>query len=181
MYFLLEVPLMANEDPPEPEGNVIIKVDGELQIDPEMFNSIARCAKLLAIQLIESNFNISPGFFDEDLEGKLNLEVTSLNESFDADRRVSTCIFQFENSQKKGRRKVFSLKDTFAVFYKIPIECDEFHALAFVRRTGLLACYPYFRAHAAQTASLANAEMPILPTVASMPIKKKNEKKEKVQ
>jgi hypothetical protein len=146
------------------------------KIDPAIYNDIARCAELLSVQLIESSFTISPSFFDAE-DGKHGVDFSHVHASFDTKSRITTCIFQFENYKKKDRRKVFSLKDKFAVFYRVPIECDEAHAVAFATKTGVMACYPYFRAHASNIASLANAEMPILPTIASMPMKKgaKNE------
>lgn len=161
-----------------PDDNTLPDIPAARDLDPEAYNSIARCAELLGVQLIESNFSIVPAFFEAGDEGSLNLDVVELHGKFDEDSRVTTCIFQFENSKKKGRKKLFSLRDKFVVFYKIPVECDEFHAVAFARRVGVMACYPYFRAHVAQAASLANAEMPILPTLAKMPVRRKAESKE---
>ncbi|MGB7374817.1 hypothetical protein [Pontixanthobacter sp.] len=152
--------------------NTVPNLEANQEIDPDIYNGIAKCAQLLAVQLIESSFNITPSFFEEIEEANFNIDVTDVNDSFDEKSRIASCMFQFENYRKRGRKKVFSLKDKFVIFYRIPAECDEFHAIAFARRTGLMAAYPYFRAHVAQTASMANAEVPILPTVASMPIKK---------
>lgn len=149
------------------------------EIDPEAYNSIARCAKLMGIQLIESNFLVLPGYFEDDATGKLGIEVSELNAHFDSESRVVSCIFEFENFKKQGRQKVFDLKDKFITFYHIPAECDAFHAIAFASRVGVMACYPYFRSHVASMASLANADMPILPTLAKMPVKQRSSKKEK--
>lgn len=158
--------------------NALPDIEREREIDPETYNSIARCAQLLGIQLIESSFSVLPGYFDDET-GKLGIDVTELNGSFDNESRVASCIFEFENYKKKGRSKVFDLKDKFIAFYHIPADCDEFHAIAFATRVGVMACYPYFRAHVASTASLANAQMPILPTLAKMPVKQRPYKKEK--
>lgn len=141
-------------------------------IDPSMYNDVARCAELLSVQLIESNFTISPKFFEEDNQYRNGIDFSHLHASFDEKSRVASCIFQFEEFRKKDRRKIFSLRDRFAIFYRISFDCDENHAVAFATKTGVMVCYPYFRAHAAETASLANAEMPILPTIASLPLKK---------
>ncbi len=151
---------------------------GPVEIDPKIYNQIAKCADLLAVQLIDSHFTISPSFFDEKAKGKLQVEFADIHSSYDEESRVSTCIFAFESYKKFGRRKVFSVRDKFVVFYRISSDCDDVHAIAFTRKTGLMACYPYFRSHVAQTAALANAEMPILPTIASMPIKEKVKKEE---
>lgn len=148
------------------------------EIDAEIYNGIARCAELVGIQLIESNFNVSPSFFEQGDEWKMGLNVADLHQSFDQESRISTCIFEFEVTKKKGRKKSFMMKDHFIVFYHIATECDEFHATSFAKRTGVMACYPYFRAHVAQTAALANADIPIMPTLAKMPVRGKSKKKD---
>lgn len=146
------------------------------EIDPNIYNSIARCAELLAVQLIESNFSVAPSFFGSDEEGKLGVDFCDIEESFDKETRVATCIFQLESFKKLKRKKVFSVKSKFVVFYRIKSDCDEMHAIAFARKTGLMACYPYFRTHVAHTASFANADIPILPTISSMPVREKIKK-----
>lgn len=170
---------MAKSKSKNPIDNMLPELAEDQQIEPEIYNAVARCAELLGVQLIESTFNVLPSFFElgED-EGSLCLDVVDLHGKFDPESRVSTSIFQFENSKKKGRQKLFVVKDKFVVFYRIPLDCDEFHAVSFARRVGVMACYPYFRAHVAQTASLANAKMPILPTLAKMPVRKKDGRKE---
>ncbi len=145
-------------------------------IDPLVYNAIARCAKLLSIQLIESNFTISPNFFDKKEVSKLNLDFVDEHGSFDEDTRITTCIFALEAHKKVKRTKVFSVKDKYVVFYKIESDCDEHHAVSFARKVGLMACYPYFRSHVANTAAMANADMPILPTISTMPVRQLKEK-----
>ncbi len=156
----------------KPKDNCLPDRSEISEIDPEIYNSIARCAQLLAVQLIDSSFSIDPSYFDHEIEGKLKVDYSDVHSSFDQEERVATCIFHLETMKKKGNKKLFSLKDKFVVFYHIAAECDDFHANAFAKKVGFVACYPYFRAHFAQTASFANADMPILPTVASMPVKK---------
>lgn len=156
--------------------NVLPDVKDVGQIDPDVYNGIAKCAELLSVQMIDSTFSILPEFFGEG-DGKNSIDFSHVHASFDDESRISTSIFLFEEYKKKGRTKVFCLKSKFAVFYRIPTDCDETHAVAFSTKTGVMACYPYFRAHAAQTASLANAEMPILPTIASLPLKKNGAEK----
>jgi hypothetical protein len=145
-------------------------------IDPKVYNEIARCAKLLAVQLVESSFTISPVFFDPEVDGRHGVDFTDIHASFDEESRVTTSIFHFETYVKKGKKKAFCMKDKYVVFYRVSDGCDSTHALAFSRKTGLIACYPYFRAHVAATASMANAEIPILPTIASMPVREKIKK-----
>jgi hypothetical protein len=164
-----------------PIDNALPDMDRGREIDPDTYNDIARCAQLLGIQLIESSFTVLPGYFEENDKGKLGIEVTELNGTYDTENRVVSCIFEFENYKKKGRLKVFDIKDKFIAFYQIPIDCDEFHAVAFASRVGVMACYPYFRAHVASMASLANADMPIMPTLAKMPVKRRQPKKEKTK
>ncbi|TMM50193.1 hypothetical protein [Qipengyuania marisflavi] len=153
--------------------NTLKTLDEGLKVDPDAYNLVAKSARLLGIQLIESNFSISPLYFEETSGKAPSIEISDVHESFDFEKGVATCIFQFETFEKRGRKKAFSLKDKFVVYYRIDCDCDELHATSFARRTGLMAVYPYFRAHLAQTSSLANADVPILPTIASMPLKPK--------
>ena len=158
--------------------NTVPATSGDRKIDPEIYNGVARCAQLLSIQLIESNFNISPSFFEEDvLDREMKIDVDNVHASFDEENRIATCVFHLETFHKKSRKKVFSLKDKFIVFYYIEDECDDFHALAFANRVGFMAVYPYFRSHVAQTASLAAADIPVLPTVSTMPVRKETQEK----
>lgn len=156
--------------------NAIPDSDAVGIIDPKIYNEVARCARILAVQLIESSFTIVPDFFDPESEGKNGIDFSDVHASFDQESRITTSIFHFESHVKKGKKKVFFVKSKFVVFYGIPAECDQTHALAFSRKTGLVACYPYFRAHVASIASMANAEIPILPTISSMPVKEKIKK-----
>lgn len=143
------------------------------EIDPKVYNDVARCAHLLSIQMIESSFNISPKYFDPDHEGKAGLDFSDLHSSFDYENRVATAVFSFDSHVKKGKKRVFSCKGKFIVFYRIPSDCDDVHAEAFARKTGLTACYPYFRSYVATTSAMANADMPILPIITAMPVKEK--------
>lgn len=143
------------------------------EIDPAVYNKIARCAELLSVQMIESSFAISPQFFDKKAVGKPGIEFSDDHASFDLDSRVVTGVFSFDSHIKKGKKRVFSCKAKFVVFYGVAAECDETHAAAFARKTGLVACYPFFRAYVATTASMANAAVPILPTISAMPVKGK--------
>lgn len=143
------------------------------QIDAKTYNQIARCAQLLSVQLVEASFNVSPKFFIPNVEGKLQLDFGDVHAAFDTETRVATCVFQLETSVKKGKRKAFNVKAKFVVYYKISVDCDDIHATAFARKVGLTACYPYFRTHVASIASMANADVPILPTISAMPVKEK--------
>lgn len=155
------------------QDNTLPDTNITVEIDPKVYNEIARCAKLLSVQMIDSVFSITPAFFDADCEKKPRLDFTEVHTSYDDDEKVVTCIFQFESYMKTGKKKVFSVRDKFVVFYGVPDGCDGTHALAFGKKTGIIACYPYFRSHVASTAALANAEIPILPTISAMPVQGK--------
>lgn len=142
-------------------------------IDPKIYNQIAKCAQLLSVQMIESNFVILPQFFNRGRGTKPGIDFSDVHAAFDEESRVVTCIFALDSYVKSGNKRVFSCKGKFVVFYGIPSECDETHATAFARKVGLTACYPYFRSYVASTASMANAEIPILPTISAMPVRGK--------
>lgn len=154
-------------------GNIVPLPDLMNDIDTEEYANVARCARLLSIQLIASNFKIEPDFFEENANDKMKLNFEDLHESYDEENRVATGIFRFEAIRKRANRKIFSLRDEFIVAYYIPSDCDTLHGKAFAANVGLIAAYPYFRAHVASTASLADADMPVLPIISRGPFKKK--------
>lgn len=143
------------------------------EIDPRVYNQIARCAELLSVQMIESSFVISPQFFDRKPTDRPGVEFSDVHAAFDGESRVVTAIFSLDSHVKRSKKRVFSCKAKFVVFYGIAAECDETHAEAFARKTGLVACYPYFRAYVSTTAAMANADIPILPTISAMPVREK--------
>lgn len=160
-----------------------VAVDNELpdaddlgEIDPRVYNQVARCAKIVSVQLIESSFQILPDFFRLDEGVMLNINFHDAYSSFNEENRFTSTMFEFEAFKKGGRRKLFTVKSSFVVYYYIPAECDATHATAFSRKTGLLAAYPYFRSHVAHICAMANANIPILPTISSMPVKEKIKK-----
>lgn len=160
-----------------------VAIDNELpdsedlgEIDPRVYNQVARCAKIVSVQLIESNFHILPDFFQLDESIVLNINFCDVYSSFNDETRFTSTMFEFEAFKKGGRRKLFTIKSNFVVYYYIPSDCDSTHATAFSRKTGLLAAYPYFRSHVANICAMANANVPILPTISSMPVKEKIKK-----
>ena len=162
-----------------------VAIDNELpepddlgEIDPKVYNQVARCARIVSVQLIESNFQIAPEFFRLDRKSVLNIDFSDLYSSFNEENRFTNTVFEFEAYKKVGRRKLFSVKSKFIVYYHIPADCDGTHAMAFSRKTGLVAAYPYFRAQVANICSMANADVPILPTISTMPVKERIRKGE---
>lgn len=143
------------------------------EIDPKLYNGIVRCARLLSVQLIDSSFSMSPKFFDDEQDVKHSVDFGDVHAWYDKDTRIAACMFQLESLSKVMRKKVFSLKSKYVVYYDIPVDCDETHAKAFARKTGLTACYPYFRNHVSMTAAMANANIPIMPTISAMPVREK--------
>lgn len=154
------------------KGNNLPVIDEHEEIDPKLYNEIAKFAKLLSIQLVSSRFHILPSFFGKEDGLNLKIDFEEVHCSYDAESTVATAIFCFEVKALRSRKKVLSLKDEFLVAYQLIEKCDEFHGMAYASRVGIMACYPYFRAHAANTASLANAELPVLPALSRPPIAK---------
>lgn len=154
------------------ENNHLPSIENQDKIIPELYNEVAKFSTLISIQLIASRFNVLPSFFGSQDNLNLKLDFEELHCSFDDDSSVATAIFCFEVKALRSRKKVLSLKDEFMVAYQLVDKCDEFHGTAYASRVGIMACYPYFRSHAASTASLANAELPILPALSRPPIVK---------
>lgn len=142
------------------------------KLDPEAYNYIATASSLIAVQLIASNFDVSPDFFAKGDKVKIDLCHKILATDFYEKTQVVAGIFQYEVVAKVVRKHVMTARADFMVVYELPEGSAENETKAFCARVGLFAAYPYFRALFAHFASAGNIEIPALPVLSADPPKK---------
>jgi hypothetical protein len=138
------------------------------------YDAVVAKAELREIKLIGLNFNIKPKFFAEaDLESS-DKKAGSLNSTFES--TFPTAFYDSKDSYlggqinwsavvKKGRSKIVSIEAVYLILYSGVPEVEEEHALAFLRRVGRFATYPYFRALVSRLSSESGLDLPILPVL----------------
>jgi hypothetical protein len=137
------------------------------------YDEVVRAAKLAGIKLYSSSFKINPEYYparDEELESQkslLNRGFTWTHEpvGFVKESGILAGVFNWGIEVKKGRKRLVSAKAGYMVIYTDVPPVDDEPALAFLKKVGRFACYPYFRSYVAQMGWAAEADLPILPVL----------------
>lgn len=133
------------------------------------YNAIARQANLAMIRLVKSEFECAPDFQAHEGEIKLNVARDYLASSLSEEGDAVVAMFKFRAIAKFKRRTLLKGEAVYAVIYDIPVSSEENAALAFGRKVGQFAAYPYFRSLMSQYAWAAEANLPPLPVIATNP------------
>ncbi|HEV2594659.1 MAG TPA: hypothetical protein VGU01_05600 [Sphingomicrobium sp.] len=150
-------------------GTIVDVQDTEKGFSREAYNHIAGHAKLIGLHLIGSEFKVQPSFFVERETVKLAIDSKVISCTPDVHGGICVTIFEFTVRGKHARKDVFKCTAQLIAAYDIPEDSENDAAEAFCTKVGFFASYPYFRAHFAQVAASANAELPPLPILASVP------------
>jgi hypothetical protein len=78
-------------------------------------------------------------------------------------------LLSFDVVCRHRRRRVLSTSGRYLVTYHVNGGCDPELGQVFIRRVGLVATYPYFRAMVAGLVSQAGIQMPPLPILSFAP------------
>lgn len=133
----------------------------------EHYNDVVASAKLVAIQLAKSRFDVSPEFYDSDLKKKLGFDHSDISTTFDRDENIVIGRFGFGCEAKGGRKSLLKATAEYIVIYEVHEGANGDAVEAFCARVGVFAAYPYFRALVANLAWAANAKLPPLPVIAT--------------
>jgi hypothetical protein len=82
---------------------------------------------------------------------------------YSAEHHLLAGQFNWEIIVRKGRKKLLTINATYLVSYDNVPDVSEEAAVAFLRKVGRFAAYPYFRALVARLTSDARTDLPILP------------------
>jgi hypothetical protein len=137
------------------------------------YDEVAKAATLLDLRLVSSKFYAKPEYYvantQEDADGKpfLKRGFTWRHEAlgYDPEGGILSGFFFWQITVRKGRSKLLDAEATYLVSYaKVPpVEDDP--ALAFLRKVGRFATYPYFRAYVAEMSWASSADLPTLPVL----------------
>ena len=150
------------------------------KVDADSYNSLVRAAKLATIQLVESNFKITPEYFTklEPSGRKRGFHCDIDNISIESDRRAFWAHLIWHTYVKLGKKFLFRLDCDYLCAYSAEFDqhanfdhVTEQNVTLFLERVGKVATYPYFRATASQFSWAANADLPMLPVLKSFPIR----------
>lgn len=148
-----------------------VKMFGQ-KIDPEAYNYVAKDANLATVQLISSNFDVNPDFFEKNSKVKIELCHHILSVNHYKSDNFTVGIFRYEVIAKIGRKHSMCARSDFMAVYEMPDEAAEYESRAFCARVGLFAAYPYFRAYFAHLMSLSQIDLPALPVLSADPLRK---------
>jgi hypothetical protein len=139
------------------------------------YNYVATNTQLLGVQLLNLAMSSNAADFSR-ANLKLKADRKLLSCRYSEDDSVGAAIFRYEVAAKSGRVKAFSCTAEYGVLYQLPSDAAREAAMAFCRKIGMFAAYPYFRAVAAQMAWNAGIDLPPMPTIAAMPVVPKETK-----
>jgi hypothetical protein len=131
------------------------------------YNLVAKGAKLEAINLFCTRFDINPELLAEERNWKLNYGRKILSCQFSEEQSSVVAVFQYYVIAKFGRKRALSCSADYGVFYETPDGATTAGAVGFCRNVGTFAAYPYFRALFAQLSGEAGLSLPPLPAIAS--------------
>lgn len=138
--------------------------------DSEVYNKVARSAKLRRIALVRSKFFVIPQYFIEEEQAKspkLEYQAQMHNPNFDADRGTASCEWHWVIASKSKRKVTLTAEAIYVIVYSGLKECDSEAVTAYMRRVGRFATYPYFRARVSQLSWESGTNLPVLPSIAT--------------
>lgn len=136
------------------------------------YDAVVAGSELRDIKMVGLKFKINPKFFSEtDFTDEEASTVTPIFGStyttafYDSKDGLLGGQISWSASVKKGRSKIVSIEAVYIILYGGVPEVEEEHALAFLRRVGRFATYPYFRALVSRLSSESGLNLPILPVL----------------
>lgn len=156
-------------------ANIVEVEDAERTFEAKDYNYVAERTKLLGLHLISSDFKITPEFYSDRDNVRLAIETEIVGNSLDNETGILVTMFEFTMRGKVKNRVAVKCGGQFVTAYRTPADAESAAAEAFCAKVGLFAAFPYFRAHVAQMAASANADLPPLPMLSSIPHKAKGD------
>jgi hypothetical protein len=139
-------------------------------VDAKAYNKVVGRASIRSILLTASHFDMKPDALEVDpsqWRNAIDPQVSEVIASVDSERLYG--LLSFEVVCRHRRRRVLSTSGRYLVTYHVNGGCDPELGAVFIRRVGLVAAYPYFRAMVAGLVSQAGVQMPPLPILSFAP------------
>lgn len=139
-------------------------------VDPKDYNALVAKARLRAITLAGSKFDLKQESASADRKAwRYDIADYLADCSFDAEGGLLHGLFSYQVRCLQGRRKLMSLEAFYRVTYTVSGETDAQSCELFMRKVGRFAAYPYFRSLFAALSSQSNIVLPPLPVISDQP------------
>jgi hypothetical protein len=148
--------------PASSKGVTQTSVSHSQVVPPSEFNAVVAKAQLSNIILVASNMLLQRKEVGD--ERKLAFNSGEL-QTFVFNGDVGAATIVFGASVSAADVKEFELSATYLVSYEELEGQSESAVRLFMKRVGVMACYPYFRAHVAQMSWAARISLPPLPII----------------
>jgi hypothetical protein len=131
---------------------------------PQKYNAVVSAARIVAVNLIKTDFEVKPSFFGYEGELEYSFDLKSpAPVAFDSESGNASGFFHWALTAKAAEKTVLSLVAAFWVTYDSLAGLDGEAVEAFVRRVGCFTSYPYFRSFVSQMSWASGTNLPILP------------------
>ena len=145
----------------------------EETFDKDEYNRAVASARLLDVAVTASSFKLEREFFSEsDKKRKLSSDYHLIDCEFNEEFLI--LLVRFEVEAKEGNRKLLKCRCDYNVVYSFSApNVSREAAVSFGRHIAQFTAYPYFRQHFAQRSWESGADLPVLPILKKMPMKRK--------
>lgn len=143
-----------------------------MNIDPHQYSNLLNRLELQSIFLAGNSFVLHPDVMliknqreDEDFDLKFSL--VDVDFSFLGDQGILMGFFDWNTSIERDDRRIYDLNARYISQYFVDGQIDEEIIPVFMRRTGKLSTFPYFRALTHRLNAEAGLDLPPLPILKS--------------
>lgn len=137
------------------------------------YNAVVATAELLTVRLIDLKFVAKADYAtlrDEEAEqgqrlSRREIDFSLAGESFVPDKSLLAGTVRGTITIRRGRKTLVNIAATYLVAYSDVAAVEPEHALAYLRRVGRFAVYPYFRSLVAVLSETGELALPTLPVL----------------
>jgi hypothetical protein len=138
--------------------------------DPEKYNRLVAHAKVQAIRLIGTRYDIKPTALSASRDRwDYKISHRLVDWHCDNDSLLLRGTWEYTASCVEGRRKLLTVVATYLVTYRLNAVCDEEAGRQFLERVGRFAAYPYFRGTFALLTQQSGIMLHPLPIISEQP------------
>lgn len=139
------------------------------QFTSDEYNNVVGEAELTTINLLESNFFLSPNFFEAQDKVEILIKEDCLEVSYEEEKPIAFGRFRWTLRQTEEDKEFLHFSATYLVVYHVGANRNVDAVGEFLRRSGFMAAYPYYRALTAQISWSSGANLPVMPLRKSFP------------
>lgn len=138
--------------------------------DPEKYNRLVAHAKIQAIRLVNTRYDIKPAALSASREDwEYNITQQLVDWQCDNDNMILRGTWEYRATCMDGKRKLLTVVAKYVVTYRLSDVCDEHAGHQFLERVGRFAAYPYFRGTFALLTQQSGIMLHPLPVISEQP------------